>query len=195
MLLLHWRYARPLLSLIIFVFFFGCSTDGSVTVVATKKDESEAGGVGAIHPIDVTLLIDASAGQVLVRLRFENISDAPVLVKEGLHGFGVVGKRMIYPAGLWANEFVVRSESGQELIYTGGVFIGAPPTRNMFKEIQPGEIVDLRYHRLDEKGYRFLPGRHEYEIIHRHLEYDIKNDKIIAVDSRPTRFVFDNKLQ
>ena len=37
-----------------------------------------------------------------------------------------------------------------------------------------------------------VPGRHEYEIVHRHLQYDVESDTMVSVYSRPTKFVFDN---
>lgn len=112
-----------------------------------------------VSPIDVEVSIDIRQQSVAARLRFTNTGKKPILVKEGINGFGVRGKSLSAPTSLLDQEYVPTS-AGVLLSYGGPTWKHAPETKENFSFMQPGEVIAVRYDRLDD-AYEFLPGTHD----------------------------------
>ena len=137
--------------------------------------------------VSVSQAVTVNEDAIVVKIVFENRSATPVFIKEGLFGIALRGLlKKVYD--LAEPEFFIY-KSGQALDYTGPIVLQGPIVRSDFIEFGPGEKsvrqVNVR------KGFKFLPGRHEYEIVHRHLELDLATSVFNEKRSEPVKFELD----
>ena len=143
------------------------------------------------YPIEVTLLVRVENARVLVRTRFENKGNHTILVKEGEYGygFGDPDSTCGNPGTPGNPEFTIVTDRHDPIRYRGWRTHRARPTKELFKPIAPGQVIDIRCTGLNG-SYAFLPGTHSYKISHTHLELDEGTGEIIAHQSGETEFAF-----
>lgn len=143
------------------------------------------------YPVDVTPHIEVKGEVITSRLVFNNRGQTPVLVMEGINGFGVRGSVTRDPQPLVNDEFTI-SINGRKIQYVGPFYKRTSYTKEYFSPLQPCEVIDVRYNRLD-LAYEFVRGTHEYIIVHHHFEYDEKTGKVFQVNSRPVKFLYTRR--
>lgn len=143
------------------------------------------------YPIEVSVFVRVEYPRILVRTRFENKGDRPILVKEGEYGYGSGDQdRTCSTPGAPGNpEFTIVTDRHDAIRYKGWLTHRARPTRALFKPIEPGQVVDVRCTELND-SYAFLPGTHAYKISHTHLALDEGTGEIVAHQSGETAFTF-----
>lgn len=143
------------------------------------------------YPVQVSLSVQVKDERILVRTRFENRGDHVILVKEGEYGygFGDPNRTCANPGRTRNPEFIIATRQDEAVGYRGWLSYRAPPTKEMFKPIAPGQIIDVRCTRLDG-SYAFLPGTHDYKISLIHLQYDETTNEILVHRSVETAFTY-----
>lgn len=128
-----------------------------------------------VDPVEVTLAVQVHRTTVAVHLQIKNRGNHPVLIEQINPNF---------PSPL-PHEFEVTSDD-KEIAYIGPMIKRIPYSRDDFRWLQPSaEIVrNLNIGDL----FNFLPGHHEYKIIHTHLRYDEASGKITEHVSSPSFF-------
>lgn len=127
--------------------------------------------------VEVTQTIEARSGVLTVSLNMTNHTDQPVLV-ENIDWLEASPQRQ---------EFEIKS-AGEEIRYIGMMLKRAPYTRDDFMVLKPEQKM-VRRTRIDQV-YDFLPGEHEYQIVHWHLRYDEKSGEVTSHASAPAVFRF-----
>lgn len=134
--------------------------------------------------VSVSQAVTVNADSIVVQIVFKNRSSVPVSIKEGIFGVAVRGlPKKVYD--LAEQEFILYNE-GQEVDYIGPIVLKEPIAREDFLEFGPGETssrqVNIR------KGFKFRHGRHEYELVHRHLEFNPGTGVFVEKRSEPVKF-------
>lgn len=127
------------------------------------------------EPIEVTQSVNIASMSVVVTLHMINRSDKPVLLER----FG----NDLYPA---RQEFEIKS-NGKDIDYVGPMIKRRPYTKEDFFVLEPGREY-TRKARIGQ-AYDFLPGTHEYTMVHRHLQFDEENADTSAHPSAPVKFM------
>lgn len=143
------------------------------------------------YPVDVTPRILVTGDVITLRLLFTNRGDTPVLVMEGVNGFGLRDSMVYEAQPLMDDEFEIFN-GNERVQYIGPIYKRSPYTKDYFSPLQPDEAIDVRWNRLDT-AYEFAPGTHEYILVHCHLEYDENSGKIFRVGSRPIKLIYTRR--
>jgi hypothetical protein len=140
-------------------------------------------------PVNVTQSVKVAENSIIVTVYFENISKEPVLIKEGVWGIQARGRPQ--QAYALAEPELLMTAGGKSVEYIGPVVKRRPYTRENFVLFSPGEKSSRSIQIAGD--FRFLPGEHEYEIIHSHLRLDDVSGQISGFQSRPVKFRYVKK--
>ncbi|MBC3930224.1 hypothetical protein [Undibacterium curvum] len=172
-------------SIIIFIFvtfYFAATSNAQVTSSKITKVEDA-------NSVQVTQSVEVAENSIIVTIHYENVSNEPILIMEGVWGIAVRGRpKQIY--SLAEPEFVVKVD-GVQLDYIGPMVKRYAFTKALFVMFQPKEQSTVFLQIAD--SFRFLSGKHEYEIVHHHLQFNDITDRINVVQSAPVKFIYDSR--
>lgn len=101
-----------------------------------------------------SLTVASKAGKVLVTVKVENHTAAPVYVPKAVYEDDELFRR----------EFDIRDSSGAEVQYIGPMVKRGPYTRDDFLTVKPGGKVS---NTIDiTRSYDFKPGTHKYTVMY-----------------------------
>ncbi|TXF98011.1 hypothetical protein FVD38_17945 [Massilia arenae] len=177
---------REFYYLAVFIFIF------SIAFPASSSGKPCGGNeIPDFYPVDVRPRIQIIGNVITSRLLFANRGDTPVLVMEGVNGFGLRGSMAYEAQPLMDDEFEILN-GDKRVKYIGPIYKRGPYTKDYFSPLQPNEAINMRWSRLDT-AYDFAPGTHEYILVHCHLQYDESSGNIFRVGSRPIKFVYTRR--
>lgn len=162
-----------------------CGTTASCAQIKLTKETT----MEKIFPVNVIQSVAVVENSIIVTVDFENISNAPVLIMEGLWGIKAQGRPQQAYA-LAEPEFSLTS-GGKQIEYIGPVVKRLPFTRKHFVLFNPGEKSSRLFQIAGD--FQFLPGEHEYEIVHYHLRFDEVSGEISKFQSQPVKFRYTAK--
>lgn len=138
-------------------------------------------------PVRVDQAVEVDGRSIVVTLSYENISSQPVLIKEGLWGVAAANRpKKVYD--LSEPEYSV-SLNGKPLNYIGPIVdYSGSLSRKSFVSFGPGE-KSVRMNEIS-KAFEFVPGRHDYEIVHRHFTYEESTGQVVEHVSRSVIFTY-----
>lgn len=137
--------------------------------------------MNTVEPLEVTLNVRATPMAVSVNLQIRNCTDRPVLIEK-------ISPDVNQPL---PHEFVITS-NGKEIEYIGPMIKRPPYARGDFRWLQPGEKIERNLN--IENLFEFLPGAHEYKIVHVYLGYNEKSDEVTEHESAPSFFSYTRKV-
>lgn len=139
--------------------------------------------------IKVWQTVNVAENSIIVTVNFENVSKTPVLIIEGARGIPEKGRpQKIYP--IYEPEFSI-TLNGQPIRYIGPIGTYLPFTRKHFASFEPKEKAQFSVQIAN--SFNFLPGEHEYSIVHHHLRLDEMNELILEYESPPLKFKYWKK--
>ena len=161
-----------------------------VQLVACAQNELlNVNSVESKAAVKVWQTVDVAENSIIVTVNFENVSKTSVLIIEGARGIPEKGRpQKIYP--IYEPEFSI-TLNGQPIQYIGPIGTYLPFKREYFKSFEPTEKAQFSVQIAN--SFNFLPGEHEYSIVHHHLRLDEMNDLILEYESLPVKFKYWKK--